>query len=78
MVGRGPSVTPMVVLSPPLFAFLGLSAFTFEKNVAMPQYSVCFQLVNGWLWHWAHCSWMPRKCCVVVSVSLSTERLARK
>ena len=44
----------------------------------MPQYSVCFQLVNGWLWHCAHWSWMPRKCWAVVSVSLSTERLARK
>ena len=58
----GPSVTPILVLSPPFLAFFGLSAFTFEKNAAMPQYSVCFQLVNGWLWHWAHWSWMPRKC----------------
>src|SRR5262245_21482062 len=72
------SWTPILVLSPPLLAFFGLSARTFEKNAAMPQYSVCFQLVNGWVWHWAHWSWMPRKCCDTVSLSLSIERFARK
>ncbi len=44
----------------------------------MPQYSVCFQSVNGWLWHWAHCSWTPRNSLVVTSVILSTVLFARK
>ncbi len=30
---------------------MGRDAWTFKKNAAMPQYSVCFHSVNGWLWH---------------------------
>src|SRR5439155_9801378 len=73
-----PSCTPILELSAPLFMFLGLSGWTFEKNAAMPQYSVCFHSVNGWLWHWAHCSCTPRKLPLTLSVSLSTDRFARK
>src|SRR5437660_12744644 len=40
--------------SPCRAACLGRSLLTFVKNVAMPQYSLCFHLVSGWLWHWAH------------------------
>src|SRR5690349_5369308 len=64
----GPSVTPILVLSAPLLAFFGLSGRTFAKNSAMPQYSACFHSVNGWLWHWAHWSWRPRKFTATLSV----------
>src|SRR5262249_14938496 len=56
----------------------GSWACTFMKKAATPQYSVCFQPVNGWLWHWAHWSWTPRKTLVTESVTLSTVLLARK
>ena len=58
--------------------FHPVAFLTFVKNMAMPQYSVCFQLVNGWLWHWAHWSCTPRKRRVTVSVTLSAVGLARK
>src|SRR5262249_34375970 len=73
-----PSVTPILLLSAPLLALRGFSGWTFEKNAAIPQYSVCFHSVNGWLWHWAHCSCRPRKFWLTLSVSLSTDRLLRK
>ena len=34
------------------------------KNAARPWKSVCFQSANGWLWHWAQSSRMPRKARV--------------
>src|SRR5262245_7029024 len=48
--GRADSVTPAEAS---ILSFLGrtIVALTFVKNWAIPQYSVCFQDVNGWLWH---------------------------
>src|SRR5262249_57460143 len=71
-----PSVTPGLVLF--CAAARTLPGSTFMKKAAMPQYSFCFHFVNGWSWHWAHWSWMPRNALAVTSVILSTEELARK
>src|SRR5258708_3068818 len=65
--------------APPLAAPLALPwTRVFMKNAAIAQYSVCFQSVNGWLWHWAHCSCTPRNIRVTLSVILSTVGLATK
>src|SRR5947208_3460087 len=65
--------------APLLAAFCGVPLTrVFMKKVAIAQYSVCFQSVNGWLWHWAHCSCTPRNMRVVLSVILSTVGLATK
>src|SRR5262249_21365873 len=75
---RGLSVSVTLLATPFLAACCGGVDSTFMKNAAMPQYSVCFHSVNGWLWHWAHWSWTPRNNFVTSSVILSTEPLATK
>src|SRR5579871_2512371 len=64
--------------SPCRAACRGRSVLTLVKNAAMPQYSVCFHFVKGWLWHWAHWSCTPRKSRLTESVTLSAVGLARK
>src|SRR5262249_42147219 len=62
---------------PFLAACCGLALMrTFMKNAAIAQYSSCFQLTNGWLWHWAHSSRTPRNMRVTESVILSGVGLA--
>src|SRR4051812_17253868 len=52
--------SPTLGVAPPLAAPLAVPwTRVFMKNDAIAQYSVCFQSVNGWLWHWAHCSCTP-------------------
>src|SRR5262245_55345898 len=73
----GVSVTEIGV--PFLAACCGVALMrVFMKNAAMPQYSVCFQSVKGWLWHWAHCSCTPRNIRETLPVILSTLLLATK
>ena len=50
-----------------------------EKNAAMLQNCSRFQSLNGWLWHWAHSSLMPRNSREVLAARFSAlASLARK
>src|SRR5437762_2981717 len=75
----GPPPSMMPGDTPFLAACCGLTvSFVFMKNAAMPQYSSCFQLTNGWLWHWAHSRRTPRNILATLSVILSTVGLPTK
>src|SRR5262245_10443183 len=75
----GPPDSKMPGATPFLAACCGLTVnLVFMKNAAMPQYSSCFQLTNGWLWHWAHSRRTPRNILETLSVILSTVGLPTK
>ena len=61
----------------PTFALM-LPTSVLKKNWAMPQYSVCLVVLNGWLWHWAHWICWPMNSLPQASVILSTVLFDRK
>ena len=43
-----------------------------RRKLLISQNWSCFHSLNGWLWHWVHCTCMPMKSRVVLAVACTS------